>query len=54
MNGPIPTINVMLSDVASINPSPRSSFSGSFIVLRLFEPMCVARLAPHLLKDGKA
>ena len=26
MNGPMPTMNVTFSDVASISPSPRSSF----------------------------
>jgi hypothetical protein len=31
MNGPIPTINVMFNDVASISPNPRSSFSGSLM-----------------------
>src|ERR1700719_1663296 len=30
-NGPMPTMNVMLSDVASSRPRPRSSFSGSLI-----------------------
>jgi hypothetical protein len=34
MNGPIPTMNVMFNDVASINPNPRSSFSGSLMLRR--------------------
>src|SRR5271156_3568811 len=43
MNGPMPTMSIMFSAVASLRPRPRSSFSGAFIEMR----------RAHCREDGK-
>ena len=43
MKGPMPTMNVMFREVASMRPRPRSSFSGSGIFMRAKGKARIAR-----------